>query len=575
MIVRNMAQMQRLKSTLKITAMLLLGLLVAGCPTQKSGTNFGNFSGWGLPQQGNLWANMREHFMLVNDSNLSHIKFKIDWYTKRPEYLNRLADNARPYLYYVYQQTQIKHMPSEIALIPMVESNYNPFLFSHAGATGIWQLMPGTASGFGLKINWWYDGRRDIVASTKASLDYLNYLHDFFNNWLLAIAAYDSGEGTVQSALRYNRRHHLKTDFWSLPLPLETKRYVPKVLALAAIISDPTHYGIKLPEISNTPYFGEIDMKRQMDIRSIAKLADASVDSIRGLNPGFRRWATAPKTTYTLLLPRDKIALFRQHLANYKPNNVTWLHHIVKAGDSLSGIALHYHTSAPIIQRINHLKNNTIRIGQTLLIPESAHGRFANRVSASNASVQEDRLPGPQRIVHTVTAHDNLWTIAKFYGVKVSEIRFWNNLSYFGQLHVGEHLILWLQPRRVFVRGDYRYRVKSGDSLSRIAKLYHTTTTRIRSANGLRNDTIRLGESLKIPGYDHYVDARYYHRHAPAHHHRKTQAIHTAHKQTHRIKKGETLYDIARHYHVTVKDLILWNHLHDVRRLKPGRVLKV
>ncbi|MDF1760392.1 MAG: LysM peptidoglycan-binding domain-containing protein [Coxiellaceae bacterium] len=455
----------------------------------------------------NLWQAMKSHFGLLPSRYPTALSGEIIWFEHNHYYINELVDNAGPYLYYIYEQTQLRHMPAEIALIPMVESGFNPFVYSRKGATGLWQMMPGTASGFGLSINWWYDGRRDIVASTKAALDYLDYLHNFFNNdWLLAIAAYDSGEGTVQRALRFNKKHHRSTDFWSLPLPHETRDYVPKLLALSAILSTPGHYNVPVAAIPNHAYFAKIDMQSQIGIAQAAKLAGVDKQVMRELNPGFRRWATLPDEPYSLLLPRDKLPTFKQGLSEIADSDrVTWQHHTVLNGETLSEIALHYHTKAATLRQVNNMASSRIRVKQSLLVPLTMSGKFDQLdIDLQHGAIAEDKLPGPRRKMHHVKSNDSMWTIASRYGVTVSELEFWNGLSYNTKLHKNDKLIIWL-PHRSDPRVRYKhYKVKSGDSLSRIAVKYHTSSKALRNTNHLKTNAIRIGQSLTIPVKPHH-----------------------------------------------------------------------
>lgn len=486
-----------IKNCLKICLLGLVTILIAACPVDKGQypQNAENVQ-WKLPffQPDTVWQAMSGDFKLKQE-NIHHlaVQREIHWFRHRQEYIHELTRNANPYLYYVYQETKQRGLPAEIALLPMIESNYNPFLYSKRGATGLWQMMPGTASGFGIKINWWVDDRRNIIDSTKAALNYLTYLHDFFGNWLLAIAAYDSGEGTVQAAIRYNLRHHRPTDFWSLPLPKETKEYVPKLLALAAIISHPKQYHLKLDKVADTPYFKPVDLHGQLAINQIAKYADSTPKEIRKLNPAFRRWATMPHVSYAILLPADKLALFQQHYYDSQHHHVTWLHHKVQHGESMSLIARHYHTSVSALYQVNNLKTQTLQIGQNLLIPRSMQHATLHRPSKAQSRIAEDSIPGPKRFVHIVKPRETLWTVAERYGIKPSEIRYWNKLAYRATLHVGQKLLIWER------QSIFRHQVRPGESLWTIARQYHITISKLTSWNHLTEKSVlHVGQSLVI-----------------------------------------------------------------------------
>lgn len=551
-----------------ISISLILGLttLLAACPGSDQPRKQQAHIEWRLsdylpaPLHRSLWPVISADFHLKKDIQKPAVQKEIEHLAKHQIYINELTHNARPYLYYIFKQTQKRHLPAELALLPMVESDYDPFAYSKRGATGLWQMMPGTGSGFGLRINWWYDGRRDIIASTNAALKYLTYLHSYFGNWLLAIAAYDSGEGTVREAIRYNKRHHRPTDFWSLPLPEETKHYVPKLLAFAAIIRNPKHYGLHLNAIPNHPYFTAIKMHGQIDLNRVAKLADANPKMIRKLNPGFRRWATNPKGQYWLLIPDSKINLFTAHLDQSQHQKITWLHHRVKKGESLSELAGYYHTTVATLKRVNHLKGSMIQIRQELLIPRSYHGHFAKNIKKQKGSIAEDRLPGPKRFVHTVKPKDTLWTVAARYHIKPGQIRYWNHLGYHAKLQPKQQLVIWKKEHH-YKTGAHAYTVRSGDSLSRIASHFHISIHSIKTLNHLHSNVLQIGQKINVP----YPNIHGKHYTGKA----NNQLI------FHTVRPGQSLYVIAKYYHITPKNIIDWNHLKNEKYLHVGEKLKI
>ena len=210
-----------------------------------------------------LWRELSSNFKLKDQSSQADVKKQIRWLLAHPTYLDDFAKNSAPYIFYILEEIKKQGLPGELALLPMIESNYNPFAYSHAGAAGLWQLMPGTSSGLGIKQNWWYDGRRGIISSTYAALSYMRYLNRFFKgNWMLSIAAYDAGEGTVQRAVRKNYNTGNSTNFWFLPLPRETKAYLPRLLAMASIIKYPNYFGIKLPSQDYKAYFSKVKIEK-------------------------------------------------------------------------------------------------------------------------------------------------------------------------------------------------------------------------------------------------------------------------------------------------------------------------
>ena len=327
------------------------------------------------------------------------------WFGSHQAYLDRVAERAQPYLHYIVDQVQQRGMPSEIALLPVVESAFQPYAYSSGRAAGIWQFIPGTGRRYGLKLNWWYDGRRDIEASTQAALDYLQYLHDTFDgDWLLALAAYNSGEGTVQKAIRTNQRRHKPTDYWSLHLPRETEQYVPRLLALRQIVADPEQQGINLKTIANEPYLTAVKIDSQLDLATAAKMAEMDLDELHRLNPGFNRWATAPGGPHRLLVPLDKAAIFAINVAELPPEDrVHWVRHRVRNGETLSEVAVHYHTTVKVLTDLNKIRGHLIHNGQHLIIPMTS-GSDPVHLAVQHKSIPREVANAREKTVHTVTA---------------------------------------------------------------------------------------------------------------------------------------------------------------------------
>jgi len=271
------------------------------------------------------------------------------------------------------QEIKKRGMPLELALLPMIESNYNPNQVSPAKAAGLWQLMPTTARGLGVLINWWYDGRRDIITSTHVALDYLQYLHDNFNSWPLAFSAYNAGMGTVSKAIHYNKVRGRATNFWSLRLPQQTRSYVPKLIAIAIILSHPERYHIPVKKVFNRPYFTRVTVNFPISFYQLAKFAHTSIYNIRRLNPGFKRQKLSPRKSYNLLIPNSRIGHFKQNLTNYLAKTTTLQRakhlYTVKNGDTLSTIAAKHKVTTASLRNNNHLNSDLIRIGQALYIP--------------------------------------------------------------------------------------------------------------------------------------------------------------------------------------------------------------
>jgi hypothetical protein len=277
---------------------------------------------WDMPfgKPASIWRALSSDYEIASvDSGQTSVNTEIHWFQQHQDYITELTHNAQPYIYYVYQQLRKRHMPAELALLPMVESSYVPFQSSHVGATGLWQMMPDTASGLGLKA-WGADGRRNVIASTNAALVYLAYLHRLFGSWPLALAAYNAGEGTVQHAIEQNIKHHLPTNFWSLHLPKETEEYVPKLLALAAIVEDPQRYNVHLEPVANKAFFGAVKVDKKINLDDVAKMSGTDTNTIHKLNPGIKS-TEAPistKKSEYLLVPIDKVPVLQANLNNSK-----------------------------------------------------------------------------------------------------------------------------------------------------------------------------------------------------------------------------------------------------------------
>src|SRR5450755_2416647 len=304
-----------------------------------------------------LFDRMRAGFAL-DEVQEPAINQQLAWFEHNPDYLERVFQRGQRYMYHVVTEVEARGMPLEFALLPVVESAYEPFAYSSGRAAGLWQFIPGTGTRFGLKQNWWYDGRRDVIESTRASLDYLQALHDQFDgDWLLAIAAYNVGENSVQRELEYNRAHGKPTDFWHLKLPAETRAYVPKLLAMKRLMAEPERYGLEFAVIPNEPYFAVIDTNSQIDLKIAAQLAGTSYEELVALNPGYNRWATDPDGPHRMLVPIDNADGFDAALQTLSSDDrVRFAVHEVTRRETLPMIAKQYGTSVAVILKINDLK---------------------------------------------------------------------------------------------------------------------------------------------------------------------------------------------------------------------------
>jgi len=320
----------------------------------------------------NLWERIRNGFAMKNlDNPLVHEWEQ--WYSSRPDYVARMVDRSSRLLYHIVEEVERRKMPMEIALLPMIESAYNPRAYSTSHASGIWQFIPSTAKLYGLKRDWWYDGRRDIIAATNAALDYLGTLYGMFGDWELALAAYNWGEGAVSRAIAKNQANGLPTDYESLTMPAETRGYVPKLQAVKNIITDPARFGLQLAEIPNEPYFATVETRQHIDVKLAAQFADMPLEEFKFLNPAHNKPVIKADGSETIVLPKEKVQSFLDHLAHSDRQLVSWQVHTVKAGEKPEKIAARQGITLSRLKEINNIHGGKkIAKGETLLVP--VHG---------------------------------------------------------------------------------------------------------------------------------------------------------------------------------------------------------
>lgn len=429
-----------------------------------------------------------------------------NWYLKHPEYMKRVVTRAQPFLYYIVDEIEKRDMPMELVLLPIVESAFDPFAYSHGRAAGMWQFIPGTGKRFGMEQTWWYDGRRDVVASTQGALDYLTYLANMFDgNWLHALAAYNSGEGRVSKAIRANKKAGKPTDFWNLRLPRETRAYVPKLLALADILKNRDTYAYAWPEVENVAVIDIVDIGSQVDLAFAADLAGMSLKELHALNPGFNRWATSPEGPHRLVLPLDKASTFADALAKIDRNDrLNWVRYTVKSGDSLSEIASKYHTTVKVVKQVNELKSNTIRVGQAIMVPVALKALDAYSLSqGERLAATQNTKRSAHKITHTVKSGDTLWDIARKYKVSTKKLASWNGMAPNDMLKLGKTLVVW-QDAPASKNSDaiikqLTYTVRNGDSLSRIASKFNVRINDISKWNNINSKRyLQPGQKLKL-----------------------------------------------------------------------------
>jgi len=457
---------------------------------------------------------LRDGFDLDRVDN-RRIRAERDWFVKHPDYLNRVFTRAQRYLPHITAELDRRGLPLELALLPIVESAYDPFAYSHGRAAGLWQMIPGTATRFGIKQNWWYDGRRDIVDSTRAALDYLDHLHGFNNgDWLNAIASYNSGEGNVRKAVRRNRAAGKAEDFFSLKLSKETSAYVPRLLALVDIVRDPAEYNITLPYVADEPQFVVADIGSQLDLALAAELAGVDVDTVYAYNPGYNRWSTDPQGPHSLVMPYDVADTFAAALEQVTAKDrVRWKRHKVGNGETISEIALDYHTTIPAIRSANNLRGNTIRAGHYLMIPVASKPLTAYSQSAdARLAKTQSKQRAENKVDHIVASGESFWTISQRYGVTTRQLSAWNGMAPGDTLPVGRKLVVWtdadVAPRTspTSTLGNttrkLNYTVRNGDSLYLIANRFRVTISQLTRWNKIdKNKILRPGQRLTM-----YVD---------------------------------------------------------------------
>ncbi len=447
------------------------------------------------------WQRIRNGFDLA-DLEHKRIQQELNWFKRHPEYMTRVVERARPYLHYIIEQVEAAEIPTEIALLPIVESAFQPFAYSHGRAAGIWQFIPATGKRYGLKQNWWYDGRRDVYESTKAAIKLLKKLNENFDgDWMHALAAYNTGDGRVKRAIRRNKREGKSTDFFSLKLPKETRAYVPKLLALRDIIEYPEKYGIQLDTIPNQPYFEQVKLDSQIDLALAADMAGLPLDDLYRLNSGYNRWATSPNGPYDLLLPVTHVEQFKTKLAELPANKrIRWIRHRVRKGETLGTIAQKFHTSVRTIKRVNHLRGKMIRTGRGLTIPVASLSLREYRLSANQRKSKLQNIPRKGRkISHIVQQGDTFWDLARYHHVGVRQLAKWNSMAPRDRLQAGQRLIIWSRrgnsvssavdienlsaPPRRHITKRIGYRVRKGDSLARISSKFRVSIKQLKRWN--------------------------------------------------------------------------------------------
>ncbi len=531
-----------------------------------------------------FWPLMSSEFALEHHLNQRAVQAAVDKYTKNPEWLADAQARLSLYLPYFLEETRRRNLPAELALLPIIESTLDPRALSPRGALGLWQFMPDTATRFGLSRDWWHDGRQDTVASTRAALDYLELLHDQFGDWLLTIAAYNAGEGTIARTLPANNNKPVSpARFFDLDLPDETRKYVPQVLALAAIIKNPTKYDISLPDISGDVSFKSIKTKGPIDLQQAASVLNVSPAELVALNPSLKRQITPPTGTDNLLVP-VRVGATAQARLNAMPTNVgsgAIAQYRVQRGDTLSTIARRFGSSTLAVKQLNGMTTDSIRTNTMLQIPRLG--------TAALASLQAEPMLAANVATATrryrVQRGDTLGSIARRFGSTTGALRSMNGMrtdiiKINADLKVPGGTLMTastgslrgnqqgkFSPAKIPAKINVAttgYRVRSGDSLGAIARAHNATVGQLKLLNALRGDQIRVNRILRVPvmsgtGGNVMVAAS----RAPAQ------------MDRHTVRSGDTLWGIAQKYDVSHQALIRENGLKVGQVLKLGLILRI
>ncbi|MDD5277411.1 MAG: LysM peptidoglycan-binding domain-containing protein [Methylovulum sp.] len=511
-------------------------------PHARSRLNFGKQKFKSASSQHNtVWDRLLSLYSLPEFDN-ARIDRAIDWYLQHPASLAIIQQRAEPYLHHILDEVEAKNIPGELALLPVVESAFVADAYSTADASGLWQFVPATGEEYGLQQNDWYDGRRDVYASTKAATTYLKELSETFDgDWLLALASYNCGKGRVRKSIERNEYRNLPTDYWSLDLPEETLGYVPKLLAVAKIFANAEEYNIHLQHIPNKPYFEVVHIKAPLDLHKAARLANTPYDKFVKLNPGFNRACTAPEGPHRLLIPVAQAQSFKRNLAQlpydewadytqyYRTNKVAQnrrkeekpvqvdqeeapttviSQYKVRPGETLSTIASRTHTTISSLRSANHLASNKVLSGVSLKIPTGNKAKlFADEkksiISANLISSKASKNKAANNQVYAIKKGDTFWNISQRFSVNPKDIAQWNNITLKTALVPGRKLVIKSSNQQLASASPsirlIHYTVNKGDTLTKISKKFNVSIDDLRKSNSdmlIRN--IRPGQKLKV-----------------------------------------------------------------------------
>jgi len=454
-----------------------------------------------------LFDRIRAGFKLP-DSDHAAIDRELEWYAGNPEYLGRAFGRADLYLYHIVTELEARGMPLELALLPVVESAFEPYAYSPSRASGLWQFIPDTGSRYNLKQDWWYDGRRDVIESTRAALDYLQALNTEFNgDWLLAIAAYNCGEMNVERAVARNQAAGLPTDFWNLKLPAETRAYVPKLLAMGRVVAHPERYGLSFNKIPNQPYFAKVDTQSQISLHVAAEIAGLTDAELYELNPAFHRWATDPTGPYYLLVPADTAEAFRTSVVQLNADQrLNVRAYDVHSGDTMNLVAKRFHTSPEVLRELNDLPpKGRLMVGSAVKVPSDSNLLPAKALRAAALVDGREHRSRRERSRVVVRRGETLYAIAHKHGVDVNALALMNGMRPTAVLRTGQRLRIATSSgatANISVddeeAGATTHTVHAGETLFHVAQEYHVSVAQVASWNRLSKTKLVPGQKLII-----------------------------------------------------------------------------
>lgn len=448
-----------------------------------------------------VWQRMAAGFQLTEYYDHEDVLEQLETYQGNQRYFDLVAERASPFLHWIVEEIDRRGLPQELALLPVVESTFNPNAYSREHAVGLWQFLGPTGRSFGLQQDWWYDARRDPRASTIAALDYLQVLYQQFNeDWLLALAAYNTGDGNLRRAIRRSGSDAATAEFWDLPLARETRSHIPKILALAVIISDSEQHSISLNQIPNQEPLAVVEIGAQIDIAQAARLAELDYGELRALNPGYLQWATHPNAPQNIVVPKQNTETLIAALKTISRNElVTWDRYQILAGDTLGAIASKLGTRVDILQTVNQLRGSRIIAGDSLLIPRTNDTTLLASIPPVSSRLNRSVAVPPS---YTVRRGDNLWSIARRFDIKSVDIARWNSIELDSLLQPGQVLAMGIPATSEVASGlasQDVYIVKRGDSMAKIARRFNARLEELLNWNQMAiNEIIFPGQQIRI-----------------------------------------------------------------------------